>query len=63
MGPELLRVAEDAGIFCGPPNARLFVHSLQGLRNQTFYKVGMHAALSLANRGPGLIYLSETVYS
>jgi len=59
----LLKAAEDPGIFCGPPEARLFVHSLQSLRNRTFYKVGMFTALSLAHGGPGLTCLSKTVYS
>ena len=59
----LLKATEDPGIFCGPPNARLFVHSLDGLRKQIFYKVGMYTAISLANGGPGLTCLSKTVYS
>lgn len=50
----LSKVAEDPRLFCDPATTRLFTHNLQGLRNQTYYKVGMFLALSLANGGPGM---------
>ena len=59
----LSKMTEDPNIFCGPSNARLFAHNLQGIRKQTFYMAGVFVALSLANRGPALKCLSESVYS
>ena len=56
-------MTEDPGIFCGPASARLSAHNLQGIRKQPFYMAGMFVALLLANGGPGLKCLSETVYT
>lgn len=56
-------MTEDPGIFCGPASARLFAHNLQGIRKQIFYMAGVFVALSLANGGPALKCLSESVYS
>ena len=59
----LSKMTEDPAIFCGLANARLFTHNLQGIRKQIFYMAGVFVALSLANGGPALKCLSESVYS
>ena len=59
----LLKMSEDASIFYGNDNAKLFTHNVQGLKKRLFFMAGMFVALSLANGSPGISCLSETVYS
>ena len=59
----LLKISEGVSIFHGNANAKLFTHNVQGLKKRLFFMAGMFVALSLANGGPGLSCLSETVYS
>ena len=59
----LAKMAEDMSIFHGPDSSRSFVHNVHGVRKRVFYMAGMFVALSLANGGPGLECLSETIYS
>ena len=59
----LLKISEDVSIFHENANAKLFTHNVQGLKKRLFFMAGMFVALSLANGGPGLSCLSETVYS
>ena len=59
----LATMVEDVTMFHGPPHSKYFVHNVQGVRNRLFYFAGLFVAISLANGGPGLHCLSETVYS
>lgn len=57
------KMVEDRALFSGPPNCKVFVHNVQGIRNNIFYYAGLFVALSIVNGGAGLECLSETVYN
>ena len=57
----LQEVTEDGTIFQGPQCICFFMHNVQGLISRKFFYAGMLVAVSLANGGPGLACLSETV--
>ena len=40
-----------------------FVHNMQGLQKRTFFYAGLFVGISLANGGPGLACLANTIYS
>ena len=66
LAPETLalgKMVEDRALFSGPPNCKVFVHNVQGIRNNIFYYAGLFVALSIVNGGAGLECLSETVYN